>query len=137
MARYKVKPRALFVDDNDDCFDAEYDTQEDEEQEVEQREVEDSPTSVILEDEANDKVKEKEKEKGGDNNNNNDKEEFSNEMLSVGTLVIIRDVRARKGSQAYIIEPGVSDDGMLRILLLLYMHLVILLCFPIAQCSIY
>ncbi len=135
MARYKVKPRALFVDDNDDCFDAEYDTQEEEEQEVEQMEVEDSPTSVILEDEANDKVK----EKGVHYNNDKEEkeEEISNEMLSVGTLVIIRDLLARKGSQAYIIEPGVSDDGMLRILLLLCMHLVILLCFPIAQCSIY
>ena len=86
MARYKRTPKTIYISDDDDCFDADYDTQEEEQKE------------------------QREEENQGDKEQGKDK--FPVEMLKPGTLIIIRDEHSRKGSQAFIINPGVSNNGM-------------------------
>jgi hypothetical protein len=78
-----ISKKKLVINDNDDCFDADYsDDEEGEENDAHEQADESSDLKKI------DKKK-----------------------LIPGTLIVIRDLNARVGSNAVIAEPGLSDDG--------------------------
>jgi hypothetical protein len=78
-----VAKKRLVIVDCDDLFDADYDDEEAEEEEVK-----------IADEEAGSLLK------------------IDKKKLVPGTLIVIRDLNARVGSNAIVAKPGINEDGM-------------------------